>query len=415
MRTLPDKNNFENVILAIVFSVLLLQVFRNLTSLYFLAYAAGTAVMVLLIVTKLHKAKISNVVLLGLIPYLGILITASYATYINANSYQESPLIGLQRFIFCYFIIAYIVAYKYDIDFIRLYRVYLVIGVLAALSIFYQHFFGELQFLADPGGRAGLVRFTSLLGSLTVFGTVVGAFIFLTFYLSKSIVLQFVLISIFFASSILSLQKAAIASMFIGFAAAVLLNILSLKKALLLLILLLVSASIIITSALSEEYRLGLQSFIWNMFGIEGKVVTDVTFAESLVDRFTELPKEAIDYWSLSSLFLGVGVYGASGGLGYSLVPMAHNLFVEIIIMWGLFGVIISAVILYYLLVSVTLLLKKTVSQANKLGAGMYITLVTPSIFAGSALLFHPALVIALTASVILLNQGGNQFFQNPK
>ncbi len=97
--------------------------------------------------------------------------------------------------------------------------------VLAAFSIFFQLYFEiEIPFLADSTIREGLVRYSSLLGSLTSFGTLgplalfsIIIFIDKSKLLSKSNFKYFFYAVIILSASIITLQKAAILNILIVF------------------------------------------------------------------------------------------------------------------------------------------------------------------------------------------------------
>ena len=92
---------------------------------------------------------------------------------------------------------------------------------LGAISLLYQFLFEPITWFAQSATRSILTRYSSILGSLTVFGTIVGYFFILIFGPSKLIKNSFIrLIFLFFLliGVAISLQKTAFFTLILAFA-----------------------------------------------------------------------------------------------------------------------------------------------------------------------------------------------------
>ena len=106
------------------------------------------------------------------------------------------------------------------------------------------------------------------------------------------------------------------------------------------------------------------QAFISQMMDIILRIVegvlssdvdltADVGFFESMYDRLSVLPAEALNYHDWSALLFGAGVFGGAGALGYPDLPMAHNGIVEIMLIFGIpIGIVLNLFVVYFLVAS---------------------------------------------------------------
>lgn len=214
----------------------------------------------------------------------------------------------------------------------RLALIFLAIVWLAALSIFYQVASGPILWFAESSERAGVQRFASLLGSLTIFGAAAPvALLIAAMYLRR--VLWFSIVAIpLLVAGVMSLQKAALA----GFVVAIpFLLLLSGKRAVAhvgAIVALVAVAVIALVPAEFREYAM----VGWEYFLVGGGGSTDVGIVASAVSRLTEYPLELIGYHGPMAMILGVGLRGGSGVFGFSDDPMAHNGIVDYIAIGGL-------------------------------------------------------------------------------
>ena len=100
-----------------------------------------------------------------------------------------APLVGIPRILLmlalCQIIYWHI---RSDYDVILILKIILFCYLIGALSLCYQAYFGPISWFAGMAGRGGLIRYSSILGSLTIFGSINGYAYILLFssFISKN-------------------------------------------------------------------------------------------------------------------------------------------------------------------------------------------------------------------------------------
>jgi hypothetical protein len=262
-------------------------------------------------------------------------LIVSFINFLINESYGD-PFIGFVRYFYMIPLIILIFSKRFNGYLIL--RLLLWFGVLAALSLPYQFVFGEISWFAETGERAGLIRYSTLLGSLTVFGGVVGPLLILNFYFfEENFYLKYINAMLLLMGSILSLQKSAVASIAIS-----IIILFAYGKIKIKFIAGLIVAFILIFNSLNDEFLNSLIVFVSNVVGsVDSDLKTDDDFLESIIVRVIDRPLESVDFFGLEKFILGVGFYGAAGGMGYPDLPMMHNLLGEMLAMYGIFGIIL--------------------------------------------------------------------------
>jgi hypothetical protein len=268
--------------------------------------------------------------------------------------------------------------------------------LLATFSLYYQYLFGPISWFAEYAGRSSTNRYSSLLGSLTVYGGFISVPILVSALIVKNRFLAILLIFLFIVGSFLSLQKMSIASLAMAFGfllhyqdskvlSAKFLNILYYVCALLVFFLVIYSIGV---SNLPDHLN-----YYANVFTDNASSVGDVSVGQSVAERFSELPFFAINFWGIHNLIFGVGVYGGSGGLGYPEFPMAHNLLFELILIFGLPLALAIFSFFCFLLIRFLLLPKSLQTSRLRLSVCVFSSLLVTSMFSGG-LLYQPILAI---------------------
>jgi hypothetical protein len=330
--------------------------------------------------------------------YLFLLFYLFAISLIYSHQYGD-PSIGFVRAIIVSPLVLLLILIRSEIIVNSIYSVFLLFGFLSSLTIFYQWGYGTLSFLAEPGERVGLVRYASLSGSLTVFGSLVGVFIILTITLIKSSILRMLFFLVFFVAGFLSLQKAALISILLSFFIIIYFKIIS-TKFLAVFILLLVFFTpflymIAIELGVSDVFTLMIDS----AFGSgDESLRSDVTVIESIFDRILELPSISVNFFGIWAFLTGVGVFGASGALGYPDYPMMHNLIGEIFITFGFF--VGGSLVLFLFYVFYNALKLKNKSKLLLTSSAVYISVFIPSLFAGG-LFYQPVMAGLFFTSLI--------------
>ena len=407
-----SKSNFNNKIDSnvrlgmLVFFINAMHMLRNLSQIYFVLWAISFSLSIYLILKKIGEFE-NRILMFFIVNSLFLLcIILSY----NYSGEFGSPLIGIARIGFILPVI-YILLFNLDKHNYQIYvYLWLIYGVLAALSLPIQYLIGPVAWFSESFERVGTQRFGSLAGSLTTFGNISGALLFIAFYLNRKILLMIFVVIILLIGIIASLQKAAIAS--------VLVSVLTLMMAGKIRIYAIFTITfIIIIFSIYGIYFIDFETkntlfLLFETFTgtADAHFVSDVSIYQSLIDRVTYLPMLAFDYYGYHAAIIGVGVFGGSGSLGYPELPHTHNLFGETIMIFGILPAIFIFIFMILILrKSLIILIFSTHYETSVvLAAGIFINMLIPTIFAG-ALFYHPAGAGIFWASVIYLQFYGVQ------
>lgn len=270
---------------------------------------------------------------------------------------------------------------------------------LCALSLYFQFIFGPIDWFAESSARAGFSRYASLAGSLTVYGVICGMAIISSYFYFHGW-RRMLLIAVIVSGGFISLQKAAIANIFLAALCIAIVERVSFKQLFkVLLLVLLVGGIVLWSTGLYEIAEVGFKS---SLGAAADDVQTDVSLLQSAWDRIIELPGIVFNFYGLNRLFWGVGVFGGSGSLGYADLPMMHNAYFDIISIAGL--PVFSGLLIYFLS-----LLYKSAHHFHTLAQSQVRRKVTVLIFLMSLLnmlfasgnFFQPVVAIILWVSVV--------------
>lgn len=263
-----------------------------------------------------------------LTPFISIL-------YLPTDEY----LVALPRYLVTYPFIVFMLLYTQWNENLqnKIYKVYVYFIVLASLSMPYQVFFGKILFLADSSYREGLVRYSSLAGSLTALGTL-GGYALAILLFNPNIVSKFqnLLFQIIIILGMgMSLQKAALMNILIVYFIYFLLKS-KIKLILIILLLITISTPIIFLNKNLENsiMYIYINKIVTYAFNSKSSAGT----SQDLVDRIIKYPKEIIIYNKIKfkDLFLGIGFKALSGTMGLPKYPMAHNNYIDIFLSSGI-------------------------------------------------------------------------------
>ncbi len=384
-----------------------LHVLRNLTDAYFILVSLAVLFAAVQFFAHKKKPKIS----IGLIVVFFLWLYACAMTVFTSIAWSAplgDPYVGILRLSFSLPILLILISNCSYVDARKVFSISLFFGFLAALSLMYQYAFGAITWLAEPGERSGLVRYATTLGSLTAFGGVAGVYILLTAYLFRernSVFFVFFVMTVFLVAALLSLQKAAIVSVLLGFVLALRLGLLS-SRSFSVIFVGVALLGVAFSWYADDELVAGLRSFMENVFNTgDPSRYSDNTLAGSVVERFGSLPARVFEYWG-ENLLLGVGAYGASGGLGYPDLPHPHNLVVEVVAVFGFVGGVLLCYLGYLFVYSVwNLFGSNNKPLQSRLGMGIYIAVITPAMFSGGVL-YHPVSGVLVILAIKLICEG---------
>lgn len=389
--------SFSNTVkFAIVFVVVNLHTLSDLSlPLYLAMYVPTVAVVILQYYFRYKDGK--PPVSAGLFWVWAIVGVFGFAVSLALISPGGSAQ-GLVRYLFSAPIYLALVLYTENEEDLRRHLVTAVaFFAIASLSIPLQLFTGPISWFAESSERAGLDRFSSLVGNLTSVGIVVGIYIVLSQAAPGR--QRWLWVVLMIVPAVLSLQKSAIVNIALGLLILTILNRRSWKR--LLVGVAAAAGGTALAYAFVPVIRDRISASLLG-FGVEADpdadiVRDDVGIWTSVWDRLVVLP--GANFGALADLDRPL-VYLTGGGFGMastalvpdedSLAPMAHNQFAEILTMFG--PLVGGLAILILLRVGYLLAQRAKLTAAPVLFAVFlaYVLLMVNSLFANGTL-YQPA------------------------
>jgi hypothetical protein len=196
------------------------------------------------------------------------------------------------------------------------------ITCIGVFSIALQYVTGPVSWFAEPGERAGIMRFGSILGSLPTIGGVLPLAVFGALMIKMRWNIRSLVLLILFFGVLISLSKGSIAGTALALVLFLCIPTANKRQSIAILAIISLSVLAIVSLASSGTVLNAARTYISALFSAESAGRGgDVTMQESMIDRWTTLPAE-----SLGSLGHARGDIGLiSGGgfqmLGTSLMP----------------------------------------------------------------------------------------------
>lgn len=372
----------------LVFVLLYLHMLRNITSVYIILLA----IIYFFTFLTCYKniIKISPLIIF-IIFFIVTSILASIHTFFlyDFNSFIISTL----RYNFMIPLV--FIAYSYlkgDDDYSKVLYFVLIFISIAVFCYPYQYLFGRISWFAEPHERAGIERFSTYLGSLTVNGAAFPLAMIILIHSKIKQYSKFIFFSILMIGAFFSLQKSAIVGVILVliYLCISYLRKLSLRRiiSLLFLIPFIILAIYLIDKclmALPEWGNFKTYTFyqIGGLLGDQSRVrnIGDVSIGQSIIDRlFGHLVKQSLGWLYESQGMLGYFIGGGYGMLGQALVPgvksvfyTSHNGYIDFILVGGIFhllaflGILSRSMQLLYRAYKVSIFLK---SEYNGLYLG---------------------------------------------
>lgn len=370
-------------LIAIVAGAYLLHMLRNITELYSAFPIMISGVSCLFYLTRREKidALGFGVFLVFILTYLLPLIY-SYLWYPG-----EDYLIPFARYlyiipfaVFCIFAITNINSYVY---LLKVFAIFILIG---GFSIFYQIVFGPILWFPDASEREGLVRFSSLVGSLTAYGIFGGLALPIIYFLFENKLVRNICLAVIVMAMLCTLQKAAIANivLFVIF--------LSLSSSLLTKLKIIGFVAFGLPVAIFIFYYLDVSYVVATVDNIlrlkEGSGDSDVPFFQSILDRLWFLPSQLYEMHGPSGMLFGVGMVGGSGTLGFPEYPMAHNGLFDLLFIGGILNFLVFTTLVIFVLQRLSAAKKLFAPQSFphdvlKVSIFIYVLLLINMLFAG--------------------------------
>ncbi|MDC0546328.1 hypothetical protein OAO62_05815 [Gammaproteobacteria bacterium] len=280
------------------------------------------------------------------------------------------------------------------------------------MSLIYQFFFGVVSWFADSATRGVLTRYSSALGSLTVFGSIAG---FLLIYIFgplnplRNIFFRALFFILLILAVALSLQKIALLILMISSLFLLIYNLkyngLQVKTAnLIALSFLFFSAPVLfLSSPLIQSYASSLLTIVFNtdVSNLSSSLVsvndvgTSSLSLESITQRLYGFTLLAYEDYGNYIFLLGVGLRGGAGVMGMEGIS-AHNGLLELMLIGG--PIYLTSAI--YLYCDVQYILFK--DMQNKLSATFFIlnlVFIVVAVFTAGAF-FQPSISIIFWLSL---------------
>ncbi len=315
--------------IGIVYIILLFHIFRNLRQDLYVVLLLSFYILAFLMLIIGFKICIPKIKILQFFYATWIWVPIISLFYMPVNEY----VISFSRYLIVFLFFSLLVFGYKNISLSIIYKflyIYCIYCVLAACSLFWQIAFGAISFFADASERAGVVRYSTLCGSLTVFGSA-GAFALaiLLFHpkIKMSNLVKSISIAIITIGMAATMQKAAIINLLIVYVFFLAFKIknLSIRNVLILI------ASFLLALIIWENVKdtsLGqysIKNFQYTLGNDGVKATTD------LKERWESLPVLAIERNGITGLnmLIGKGFLTLAGTLGLPKYQMNHNNFCD--------------------------------------------------------------------------------------
>ena len=215
---------------------------------------------------------------------------------------------------------------------------YIFFGLIGAISIIFQIFFGPLDFLVDTQEREKITRYASTLGSLTAFGGAVGIIMIVLLLREnkdkKNNLFKYIGFFLLSLAAIVTLSKAGLMNFFI----VLFLLIFFFKISNKLLALFLISLSILLIYFTIPDFQTYLDASFRSLHIGEESHKKVYGIQVQTVDRLTKSIPKLAEHSIWNNIF-GFGLIGGQGafGLPFSQSGTTHNQYAELFNIGGVF------------------------------------------------------------------------------
>ena len=351
--------NKKNIFISLTIILLLCTSLRNISILYYLFTFSLILYFFLTNISKLFFFKKNTYPFLILIYFTFFLcgwsyvFSESYVSHTLASGeiinkeVSIDPLVGIPRLLLMPIMsFIFLCILKNEEEFKLVIKLVILCFILACFIIFIQSITGPFTWLSETHNRGGYIRYASIIGSLTILGSILG---YLTIWVLdnefvRSYFVKVLLLLIVLLGAIMSLTKTALAMLFIAFTIILFINFTkNLKFFIQLIFIFLILATVVLILVVNNDY---LSNYIntvfnftfgWTPFNAEVYLINDTPniTLDHLIYRLTWFSGHSIDYYGLRALFLGVGVWGGGGIMGYPNQASAHNGIIDLILIGG--------------------------------------------------------------------------------
>jgi len=313
-------------ILGVLLVLILLSALRNISQIYYLTIICLTAILLIyaFINHSFRTGFIASIFYIFLL-YSALLVTWS-AIYMQSLDFIP----GIPRLFMVLIFTLLALLLVSEKDFKLFYKLILFCYIVAAISVIYQILFDAISWFAPQFVRAGLDRYASMLGSLTIYGSIVGYGLIMLYseaLIPKKLVFKIILGLILISAAVFSLTKSGVVMVFLSFIVYSLydfrsiLKRASLKGLFLLILIFTVMFTLLMQINEFREYynvivtqTIGGSSFLSD--GTNVMMDSDKVSIEHINKRLFHFTSEMLKYYGDSVYFIGVGLQGGAGTLG---------------------------------------------------------------------------------------------------
>ena len=404
-------SNILTYIFFVLMALLILQGLKNLSSLYIFSVMAMFSILLL----KLNiKFKISQKTSFSACLYYFFLFLTIFSVfwsiiYWNSLNFFNAAPRALGMPIFVMLMLTYL---KKEKNFHDTLFVILICYCLGSLSIFYQINFGSIDWLTDSVNRGGVRRYSSILGSLTIFPSIIGyaALIILSgVILPKRKVLRSLLLLLIIVSAFLSLSKGGLMVLtisiliFIFFYLRFSLKNFNLKNIFLFIFILALMLFIILQNFefISKYYNISVTQLLGpnNFFSNSDSVLMSAPpiNLEQIYLRLFYWTNLMLEKYGNIVFIFGIGLPGGGGIFAFEYFSMSHNSFGDLFFIGG--PIYLICFLLMYFLVQIYLF-KNYEDSMSKLLFFLNIIFFA-NMFYASGSIYHPAISMPFWLSLV--------------
>jgi hypothetical protein len=281
---------------------------------------------------------------------------------------------------------------------------FIVAYIGAVFTYFYQINYGSIEWFNDQAMERGIVfRYATNLGSGNIYGIGLASALIFSWFQIKTKFYRATVIFLLLTGAILSIQKAALINIALGFFAILIIENYKNRLSIIAVIIVALAGFILITSAFPYS-AMGIYTaeFLNNTFAIDilgdGSLRRDTVLdGDNISERLGGLHVQDImsQHTPAVMFLIGVGITGAGGGLGLPEYLQAHSTFWDLFFVGGL----------PYLIVTIWLIAKTQIALWRKSDRTSNVFFWSNVVFvinmtSASAAIFHPILALPFWLSV---------------
>ncbi len=327
----------------------ILSSLRNISSAYYLGVIV---IMLTIFILNLRKAFVQGFIASVFYIFLFLSFCIIFWSGIYMQSWDFIP--GIPRLLIMPLItFLFFPLLNNNSRFSKLLIVILVCYIIGALSVIYQIIFGSISWFAPQFLRANLDRYASILGSLTIYGAIVGYGLVLVYsnaILKRGLIIKLLFFFTLIIAGFFSLSKAGIVMIMLATLVYVIFNFgsiterLNFKNVIGTLFLLFIGVLLMFQISEIREYynvivtqTIGGSSFLSN--GLEVQMDSQAVSFEHIHKRLFYWTSGMLETYGNMVYFFGVGLQGGAGTMG--VVPeigdygSSHNSLGDLFFMGG--------------------------------------------------------------------------------